>query len=69
MTDWVKIKATKEIPVGKWLVYMEDGEYGYCEVNKTRNGIIAVINGRFYFDIASVVAYTSFNHYEGDKNV
>ena len=64
---WIKVKSTKEIPVGKWLVYMEDGEYGYCEVNKTKSGTIAVINGGFYFDRATVVAYTSFNQYKGEN--
>lgn len=66
---WIKVESTKEIPVGKWLVYMEDGEYGYCEVNKIKSGTLAIVNGSFYFDRAKVIAYTSFNLYEGDKNV
>lgn len=64
MTMWIKVKSTKEIPVGKWLVFMEDEEYGYCEVNKTKSGKISIINGAFYFDKPNVIAYTEFIKYK-----
>lgn len=61
---WIKVKSTEDLPLGKWLVYMEDGEYGYCEVHNAANGKISIINGAFYFDKPNVIAYTEFIKYE-----
>lgn len=61
---WTKVKSTEDLPVGKWLVYMEDGEYGYCEVHNAASGKISIINGAFYFDKPNVIAYTEFIKYE-----
>ena len=61
---WIKVESTESLPLGKWLVYMEDGEYGYCEVHYTANGKISIINGEFYFDKPNVIAYTNFIKYE-----
>lgn len=61
---WIKVKSTEDLPLGMWLVYMEDGEYGYCEVNKAARGKISIINGAFYFDKPNVIAYTEFIKYK-----
>ena len=61
---WIKVKSIEDLPLGMWLVYMEDGEYGYCEVHRAIGSNVAVINGAFYFDKPNVIAYTEFIKYE-----
>ena len=66
MSGWIKVSGTKDVPIGEWLVIMADGKKGFCEVNKTRNGTIAVIN--VYFDLAPVIAYHALPTYEEEIN-
>ena len=68
MTGWIKVNGAKALPVGEWLVVMANGKKGYCEVNKARNGTIAVINGHFYFDCDEVVAYHEIPNYEEETD-
>lgn len=42
MSGWIKVSGTEDVPIGEWLVIMANGKKGFCEVNKTRNGTIAV---------------------------
>lgn len=68
MSKWIKVSGTNDVPVGEWVVIMQDGKKGFCEVNKTRNGTIAVINDHFYFDLAPVIAYHELPKYEEEIN-
>lgn len=50
---WKEVDGVSGIPEGKWVVHMENGKYGYCEIYDS----FGVINGAFSFDMAKVVAY------------
>lgn len=63
---WTPVQGTANMPVGEWIVQMEDGKKGMCETFKGANGIMGIINGRFYFDYSPVVAYMPLPRYEGD---
>lgn len=62
------IHHVKEIPVGKYIAYLDNGDPCYLEVVEISNGTLATINDRFHFDHANeVVAYAPFPALELDK--
>lgn len=66
MTEWVKVEDPYDIPLGEYVVVMEDGGKGYCEVHKSMSGKIIVVNHHFHFDYPPIVAYIPLPKYEGD---
>lgn len=66
MSPWIETpNGARDIPEGKWLVIMADGEFGYCKALKGSNCTIPIINGNFHFDMDPVVAYMPFPSTEG----
>ena len=63
---WHKTEGVKGIPVGDWVVILEDGRKGYLEVRQCANGVIYIVNGYFHFDQRPVVAYAPFPSYNAD---
>lgn len=60
---WQKVKDIKEIPIGDWVVIMEDGKKGYMKAVQGGNSLVYVVNGAFAFDRSPVIAYTPFPSY------
>lgn len=63
MSDWIDVEGTKKMPIGHWIVLMEDGKYGVCQIAQGSNCTIGIINGHFYFDMAPVIAYMPMPEY------
>lgn len=63
MSTWIDVEGTKNMPIGDWIVVMEDGKYGMCQIAQGANSTIGIINGKFYFDVAPVVAYMPIAEY------
>lgn len=55
------ITNDKEIPVGVYIAYLEDGERVFLEIQQIANGTLSVINGcQFGFECSPVKAYAPF---------
>ena len=54
MKDWILVDGYERIPLGKWLVYIEDiDQFQVATVHKN----ITVIGGHFGFDMHKVTHY------------
>lgn len=60
---WIKCDVWSELPVGAWLVKLQDGDYYVAERLDSTNKPVFV-GGNFHFDMAEPVAYTTFEKYE-----
>lgn len=62
---WTPVDGIQDMPIGNWIVAMEDGGRGVCEIAMGSNSKFGVINGQFYFDYSKVVAYMPLPKYNG----
>lgn len=60
MTTFNSVEDIENLPVGKYVAYLEDGEPAYLEVFKIANGNLAAVNGHFSCDMPAVIAYAPF---------
>lgn len=60
---WIDTDGVDGMPIGHWIVLMEDGDYGVCEIAQGAQSRFGVINGRFYFDLSPVIAYMPMPEY------
>lgn len=65
-TMWHKVEGVKDIPIGDWVVILDDGKKGYLEARQCANGVLYIVNGYFHFDQRPVVAYSLFPKYDAD---
>lgn len=69
MNKWIKCENYKELPVGEWLVRVNNDKYKHqiATVRENRPGQkIVIVGGYFYFDADDLIAYTDFEGCEYD---
>jgi hypothetical protein len=54
---WIRVSSYKEIPVGNWLVWMDDDFHGSFVQSCCIRGNFQLIGHVFAFDAGKVVAY------------
>lgn len=60
---WKDVDGAENLPVGEWLVRLENQEVHTAQVYEVRVGTVAVIRGVFYYDLEKVVAYAPIPAY------
>ena len=56
-SDWVLVDGIKKVPVGTWLVYLEQSLHGSKVVAANVNENTSIVGGYFAFDAPKVLAY------------
>ncbi|ELY3575030.1 hypothetical protein [Cronobacter sakazakii] len=65
MRIWTPINGAQNMPAGKWLVQLSDGEFSVARIHEK----VHVVGGHFHFDMPPVVAYMPLPvPYAGVKN-
>ena len=54
--QWKEVEGASDIPVGNWLVTLEDGTVHTCKCSQISNGTMPIIGGKFHFDCEEVIA-------------
>ncbi|EOC0414995.1 hypothetical protein ACI00F_003792 [Cronobacter dublinensis] len=65
MNMWIPVNGAQNMPAGKWLVQLSDGEFSVAKIHEN----VQVVGGHFHFDMPIVVAYMPFPQpYAGANN-
>lgn len=56
MSDWIKCSNYKELPVGCWLVRVENDRHPFQVAYVNKNKIV-VVGGAFHFDSKPLIEY------------
>ena len=58
MDNWISVDSYKDVPIGRWLVQVEDHEYSDNNMHvMTSRKNLTLIGNYFAFDMPRVIAY------------
>ena len=64
---WIELDDYKKLPVGDWVVKVDDSRHKYHIANVTKNSggqKLIIVGNHFDFDMQDLIAYSEFDRFE-----
>ena len=64
---WIECDNYEKLPIGEWLVKVEDDRHGYHVANVAKNSSdqkLIIVGNHFDFDMQDLIAYSEFDRFE-----